>query len=255
MWWRRSRRRRGAARCCCRRRLRRAAWPKAKTPRREPRRGVWTSERCRLLPLQGANVVHELPALVFREVLPGRHRAAAVRQLPEDLTVGLLLDRFGSPVRRLRRRQRRGGRAVALAPGAVTRDAVRLDRLLGVADTFHWILQRLRFGRRNPGPLGRDHRGADRDEDSDRGDGDAQRLLERAHEVSSRTIVTMFTKRNPFNTRPTNEAKQLFDEVASRRASRARPRHRRRPRGAPACLTAAPTARRARRSRAANGWR
>src|SRR5207244_582056 len=187
MWWRRSRRRRGAARCCCRRRLRRAAWPKAKTPRREPRRGVWTSERCRLLPLQGANVVHELPALVFREVLPGRHRAAAVRQLPEDLTVGLLLDSFGSPVRRLRRRQRRGGRAVALAPGAVTRDAVRLDRLLGVADTFHWILQRLRFGRRNPGPLGRDHRRADRDEDSDRSDRDAQRLLERAHEASSRT--------------------------------------------------------------------
>src|SRR5262252_3319794 len=111
-------------------------------------------ERCRLLPLQGSNVVHDLPALVLRQMLPRRHRAAAVRHLPEDLTIGLLLDRIGRPVRRLRRGQCRGGRAVALAAGTVAGDAVRLDCLLRVTDALDRILRRLRFTRRSPPQTG-----------------------------------------------------------------------------------------------------
>src|SRR5215467_2365064 len=186
-------------------------------------------------------------------MLPRRHRTAAVRHLPEDLTIGLLLDPIGRPVRRLRRGQCRGGRAVALAAGTVAGDAVRLDCLLRVTDALDRILRRLRFRRRHPWSLGRYHRRAGRHDEDDRGRGDAERLLERAHEASSRTIVTIFTKSQPFNTPPTKEVKELFDGFAPRPASRARSQHRRRPPGGSRSSTAAPTARKSPRSEAANG--
>src|SRR2546426_2660794 len=63
-----------------------------------------------LLPLERADIVHDLPALLLREVLPGGHGAPPVRYLPEDLAVTLLLHRVRRPVRRLRRRDRKSTR-------------------------------------------------------------------------------------------------------------------------------------------------
>src|SRR5437867_11593975 len=89
-----------------------------------------------LLPLERPDVVHDLPSLVLRKVLPRRHRAPSVRDLPEDLAVTLLLDGVAGPVRGLRRWQRGRGRPIALSRGAVARHAVRLDRLLRVTDAL-----------------------------------------------------------------------------------------------------------------------
>src|SRR3989449_2547797 len=254
----RTRRRRAAGPCCCRHRSWTGALAESENAPPESRRGTVTVTPCWLRSLQSSDVVHDLPALLLRQVLPGWHGATAVRDLPEELTVGFLLDRRRRPVRGLRRRQRGGGRAVAFSHGAVTRHAVRLDSLLRVPDALHRVLHGLGVGRRYPWSLGGDHRHADPDDERDRDDGDAQRPPERAHGASSRetrTIVMMFTQRDPFNTPGTNEVKQIFDARASRRANRARPDPRRRRRGAPASARARPTARRARRWPGASGSR
>src|SRR5262245_54973688 len=85
-----------------------------------------------LLLLEGADVVDDLPALLLREMLPRRHGSSPVRDLPEDLAVGLFLDLVRGPVGRLGR-QRGRGRAIALVAGPVARDAVLVDHLLGFA--------------------------------------------------------------------------------------------------------------------------
>src|SRR5262249_58799135 len=97
-----------------------------KTPGRTHRRGVRVEKSTRLLSLQGPDVIHDLPALLLREVLPRWHRAATIRDFPEQLAVGLLLDRWRRPVGRLRGRQRRCGGAVAPARGPPAPDAVPL---------------------------------------------------------------------------------------------------------------------------------
>src|SRR5262245_62445771 len=84
--------------------------------------------------LESPDVVDDLPAVLLGQVLPRRHGAAAVGDLPEQLAVSLALDLGRGPVGRLGRRQRRRGHAVALARGAVARDAVGLDELLRVPD-------------------------------------------------------------------------------------------------------------------------
>src|SRR5467141_3799841 len=99
-----------------------------------PRRGVVGSDGVGLLPLERPDVVHDLPALVLWKVLPRGHCAPSVRDLPEDLSISLLLDDVARPVRGLRRWQRGRGRPIALSRGTVARHAVRLDRLLRVTD-------------------------------------------------------------------------------------------------------------------------
>src|SRR6266850_549960 len=113
----------------------------------EGRRGIG---RRGLLPLERPDIVHDLPALVFGQVLPRGHRASSVGYLPEELAVSLLLDGFAGPVRGLRRWQRRRGRPITLPRGAVARHTVCLDGLLRVADALYRILRRLRVGRRDP---------------------------------------------------------------------------------------------------------
>src|SRR5262249_59032093 len=96
----------------------------SRTRTRTPRRAEPAGRRAtvRELLLEGADVVHDLPALLFREVLPGGHGPAPVRDLPEDLAVCLLLHLVGGPVGRLGR-QRRRGRTIALVAGARARPA------------------------------------------------------------------------------------------------------------------------------------
>src|SRR3989454_1007422 len=109
----RPRRRRGGGPCWCRHRSSKRACPIHERPAGD-RRGVSSSRpRGLLLLLERADVVHQLPALLLREMLPGRHGATAVRDLPENLAVGFLRDLVGRPVGRLRRRERGGGGAVA----------------------------------------------------------------------------------------------------------------------------------------------
>src|SRR5256885_9461972 len=84
------------------------------------RRGVSRSTPGSLLPLERADVVYDLPALLLREVLPRGPGAPPVRNLPEDLAVALLLYGVGRPVRRLRRCQRPRRRTRALAARSVT---------------------------------------------------------------------------------------------------------------------------------------
>src|SRR4030095_8559391 len=103
-----------------------------------------------LLLLQRPDVVDDLPAVLVGQVLPRRHGTPAVADLPEQLAVALGRDLGRGPVRGLRRRQRGGGGTVTLAVRAVTGHAIRLDVLLGVADTLHRILRGLRLGRRLP---------------------------------------------------------------------------------------------------------
>src|SRR5256885_5767863 len=119
------------------------------------RRGVSRSTPGSLLPLERADVVYDLPALLLREVLPRGHGAPPVRNLPEDLAVALLLYGVGRPVRRLRRWQRRGRGTVAVSARAVTRHAIRLDQLLRIADALHGVLEALRLWRRDPRALRR----------------------------------------------------------------------------------------------------
>src|SRR2546422_990475 len=119
------------------------------------RRGVSRSTPGSLLPLERADVVYDLPALLLREVLPRGHGAPPVRNLPEDLAVALLLYGVGRPVRRLRRWQCRGRGTVAVSARAVTRHAIRLDQLLRIADALHGVLEALRLWRRDPRALRR----------------------------------------------------------------------------------------------------
>src|SRR5260370_221281 len=186
----------------------------------------------RLLALQRPDIVDDRPALVlFEHVLPGRHHATAVRDLPEELAIGLLLHPLGGPVRGLGRRQRRGRGTVAVTARAVTRHAVDLDELLRVVDALDGVLHLLRLGRRDPRPLRRGHRGAP-DDEGDSGDRGHHRPPERAHGASSRPPMTFTTKPQPFNTPVTKRVKPVF--VGTRparrapRASRSR-RARRRP--------------------------
>jgi len=58
-------------------------------------------------------VVHQAPALFLGKLLPGRHGPAPRGDLPEDLPIGLVLDRLLPQVLRLRR-ERRGRGTVAL---------------------------------------------------------------------------------------------------------------------------------------------
>src|SRR3989442_3331641 len=151
------------------------------------RRGASRSTTGSLLPLERADVVHDLTALLLREVLPRGHGAPPVRHLPEDLAIALLLYRVGRPVRRLRRRQRHGRRTVAVSARTVTRHAIRLDQLLGIADALHGVLEALRLWRRDPRALRRHpQRPRHEDEGGPSADG-CHRLPERAHDASSRT--------------------------------------------------------------------
>src|SRR5499433_1015232 len=99
------------------------------------------------------NVANEGPAIVLREMLPGRHGASPVADLPEELTVRLLLDLLRRPVGRLRAEGGRG-HAIALAFRAVARDAVDLGDLLALIHNLrisrHGILLRLLRRRRLP---------------------------------------------------------------------------------------------------------
>src|SRR2546427_609246 len=117
------------------------------------RRGVSRSTPGSLLPLERADVVYDLPALLLREVLPRGHGAPPVRNLPEDLAVALLLYGVGRPVRRLRGWRRGGGGPVAVPPRAVTRHAFRLAQLLRIAAPLRGFLEALPLGRRAPGAL------------------------------------------------------------------------------------------------------
>src|SRR5262249_45731313 len=65
---------------------------------------------------QRTDVPDQRPTVVFREVLPGRHGAPPVRDLPEQLPVGLALHVTGRPVGGLGR-ECRGGDTVPLPPG------------------------------------------------------------------------------------------------------------------------------------------
>src|SRR5439155_839636 len=116
--------------------------------------------------------------------------AAAVADLPEQLTVGLGRDLRRRPVRGLGRRQRGGGGTIALAAVAVAGHAVLLGELLALGDQLRVVLFRrvlgvLRVGGRLPFPLrpdaGRDCRG-----ERGGGNGDGQWLAERPHGISSR---------------------------------------------------------------------
>src|SRR5438445_2185986 len=91
------------------------------------RRGVSRSTPESLLPLERADVVHDLPALLLREVLPRRHGAPPVRNLPEDLAVALLLYRVGGPSGRLRLRLGRGRRIRSVYARVATLTAIGLS--------------------------------------------------------------------------------------------------------------------------------
>src|SRR3990167_3091421 len=97
-----------------------------------------------LLLRQRADEVHQLPPLLLGQMLPGRHGAATVRDLPEDLPVRLLLDGVDRPVRGLGRWQRRRRRAVALPASTVAGAAVRFDGFLRVADALDGVLHLIR---------------------------------------------------------------------------------------------------------------
>src|SRR5262245_35284514 len=103
------------------------------------------------------NVANEGPAIVLREMLPGWHGASPVADLPEELTVRLVLDLLRRPVGRLRA-ERGGGHAIALAFRSVARDAVDLGDLLALIHDLRisrqGILLRLLRRRRRPGRLG-----------------------------------------------------------------------------------------------------
>src|SRR5262249_4515132 len=108
------------------------------------RRGVGrgTAWQALLLSLQRADIVHERPALIPRQVLPRRHGAAAVADLPEDLAVRFGRDARRRPVRRLRRRQRGGRGSVALAARPVAGRTVLLRELLRVGQQLGIVLLR-----------------------------------------------------------------------------------------------------------------
>src|SRR5215510_6879894 len=103
------------------------------------------------------NVANEGPAVVLREMLPGRHGASPVADLPEELTVRLVLDLLRRPVGRLRAERGRG-HAIALAFRAMTGDAVDLGDLLALSHDLRirrqGIFLRLLRRRRLPGRLG-----------------------------------------------------------------------------------------------------
>ena len=129
-------------------------WPGARwgAKTRKPtamRRGVRRGREPAIL-VQSADVVDDVPAVVVRKVLPGRHRAATIGDLPEELAVRLRRDLRRRPVRGLRRRQRGRGRAIALA-GPVAGLAVGVDVLLRVGQR---LLVRLLGGPRVLGGLG-----------------------------------------------------------------------------------------------------
>src|SRR5207302_3070408 len=160
-----------------------------------------TGAATRLLFLERADIVDERPALLLRQVLPRRHRATTVADLPEDLAVRLRRDLRRRPVGGLGRRQRGRGGTVALAVRAVARHAILLGELLGVGEKLRVallgrqrVLHVLRVGGCLPFPLGPD---AGRDSGGKRGggNGDGQRLAERPHGISSReeTIVNCVT--------------------------------------------------------------
>src|SRR5216110_3035960 len=119
------------------------------------RRGVSRSTPGSLLPLERADVVYDLPALLLRQVLPRGHGAPPVRNLPEDL--------------------------------AVTRHAIRIDQLLRIADALHGVLEALRLWRRDPRALRRHPQHPRHENESGPSDDGCHRLPERAHDASSRT--------------------------------------------------------------------
>src|SRR5215468_2520336 len=100
------------------------------------------------------NVPNEGPAIVLREMLPGRHGASPIADLPEDLTVRLVLDLLRRPIGRLRAERSRG-HAITLAFRAVARDAVDLGDLLALIHDLRISQQgmawpRLRSARSRP---------------------------------------------------------------------------------------------------------
>src|SRR5215471_14534101 len=100
------------------------------------------------------NVPNEGPAIVLREMLPGRHGASTIADLPEELTVRLVLDLLRCPIGRLRAERSRG-HAITLAFRAVARDAIDLGDLLALIHDLRisrqGILLRLLRRRRLPG--------------------------------------------------------------------------------------------------------
>src|SRR5215467_3438920 len=103
------------------------------------------------------DVPNEGPAIVLREMLPGRHGASPIADLPEELTVRLVLDLLRRPIGRLRAERSRG-HAITLAFRAVARDAVDLGDLLALIHdlriSWQGIPLRLLRRRRLPGRLG-----------------------------------------------------------------------------------------------------
>src|SRR5215469_9287584 len=103
------------------------------------------------------NVPNKSPAIVLREMLPGRHGASPIADLPEELTVRLVLDLLRRPVGGLWAERRRG-HTIALAFHAVARDAIDLGDLLALIHDLRIsrqaILLRLLPRGRLPGRLG-----------------------------------------------------------------------------------------------------
>src|SRR3989442_13951096 len=89
-----------------------------------------------LLLLQAADVVDQVPAVLLRQVFPGRHRAATVGDLPEQLTVGFGLDLRRRPVRGLRWLQRAGGGALTITARTVPHAAVRFPVLPSLVGAY-----------------------------------------------------------------------------------------------------------------------
>src|SRR5439155_798704 len=157
---------------------------------RSSRTGVECSIRARRLLLETADVVHQRPAILVREMLPGRHGPAPVGDLPEDIAVGFALHLGRGPVGGLGRRQRGGGRAVALPFRAVTGRAVRFCELLALGNGLgilgRRILHRLRVRWRLPLGLRRDHGSAGHEQGRRYGN---HALRPRPHEPSSGLFV------------------------------------------------------------------
>src|SRR5215468_1475345 len=81
--------------------------------------------------LERPDVLDERPAFALGQLSPGRHRAAAGRDLPEELAVRLVLNPLRGPVGGLGV-EGHGRSAIALSALSVARDAVDLGDLLSL---------------------------------------------------------------------------------------------------------------------------